>query len=277
MARRKGRKALPAAERRSRHLHMYLTPPEYAVVRQFRKRNESGSDFLRRLVLPLVDTLVAEREAAKAAGAATATAENPTPVSPRKWATRGPRRQGQGCARGLPGAGHLGTGGTDDRRGEPGAGADGGARIAGHGTLGAGVLVSPQRAGSRIAWPLSTDYLHRIMCECGVSGTAGIPQIQPPHCEAKCGGENPKCTDTAGSPSRRLWFSLCSRYRKKRISPLRGKRGARTWCPGECRLSLPPARVHTAESRLPRRPRRRMRCLIVPGGKSGMRKLPSPR
>ena len=82
MARRKGRKALPAAERRSRHLHMYLTPPEYAVVRQFRKRNESGSDFLRRLVLPLVDTLVAEREAAKAAGAATATAENPTPVSP---------------------------------------------------------------------------------------------------------------------------------------------------------------------------------------------------
>ena len=69
MARNKGRTPLPAEKRRSRHLHLYLTPPEYTLVRQLRKRSESGSDFLRRLLLPLAERLIAEREAAKEGGA----------------------------------------------------------------------------------------------------------------------------------------------------------------------------------------------------------------
>ena len=69
MARNKGRTPLSAEKRRSRHLHLYLTAPEYARVLQLRKRNESGSVFLRRLLLPLAERLIAEREAAKEGGA----------------------------------------------------------------------------------------------------------------------------------------------------------------------------------------------------------------
>lgn len=80
MAKNKGRKALPAAQRRSRHLHAYFTPPEYTLLRQTKKRSETWSDFIRRLILPAAEAIASERATALQASPPIPPA--PSPVEP---------------------------------------------------------------------------------------------------------------------------------------------------------------------------------------------------
>ena len=66
MAKHKGRKALPAAERRSRRLHAYVAPPEYTLLRQIKTRSETWSGFVRRLILPAAEAIDRSERAAVA-------------------------------------------------------------------------------------------------------------------------------------------------------------------------------------------------------------------